>query len=514
MNEAPPGREAEELKHTVSLLRSTLDSTTDGILVVDLHGKITLFNQRFVDMWKIPRDIMDRRDDDAAIMHVMGQLEEPERFIAKILELYAKPDVESFDVLRFKDGRIFERYSISQKLDGVSVGRVWSFRDATERRRNEEALEESEKRFRQMADNLRHVFYFGLPDFSRILYVNPAYEQVWGRSCESLYAQPISWFDAVHADDKDQLKAVLDAHVGKGSSYALEYRIIRPDGSVRWIWDRIVELKNEEGKIYRAVGIAEDITDRKYAEVERLKLLQREKIARVDAEAAVRARDEFLAIASHELKTPIATLRIHLDGLLQAIRQNTLVTLPADRQQKMIDIAERQLDRLHRLVQLLLDVTRAGEGRLRIQKEKTDLAEVVRSSAERFEKQLNEAGSILKIDIVGPVTGQWDRSRLEQVVDNILLNAVKYGQGTAVSIRVREENGNAILEVSDKGRGIPMDQQKKIFEKYERGDLPQGFAGLGMGLYIAREIVIAHGGTIEIESQPGEGSLFRVVLPI
>lgn len=508
------GTGAEDLKLIVSLLRSTLDSTTDGILVVDLQGKISLFNQRFAEMWRIPQRILDTKNDDAAIMHVLDQLVEPDRFIAKILELYAKPEAESFDVLLFKDGRIFERYSIPQRMDGRPAGRVWSFRDATERRLNEQALAESENRFRQMAENIRSVFYLALPDLSRILYVNPAYEKVWGLSCDSLRADADSRFAAVHPEDARRVRSILDANIGQGGTYAAEYRIQRPDGEIRWIWDRVVELKNEAGEIYRAVGIAEDITDRKSAEVERLRLLQREQLARARAEDAVRSRDDFLAIAAHELKTPVATMQIHLDGLMQAVLHGTLASLPAEKQRKMIEIAGRQIERLTHLIQLLLDVTRLEQGRLQIEPNQADLAQIVQASVDRHEPALKEAGLELTLDLPAPVVGHWDAHRLEQVVDNLLSNAMKYGQGHPVAIRVFARDGAGVLEVSDRGRGIPPEIQQRIFEKFDRGDLPAGFAGLGMGLYIAREIVAAHGGTIAVESVPGEGSLFRVELPI
>ena len=143
-------RRAEaDLRGTLSLLTATLESTADGILVVDQAGKIVSLNRKFSDMWRIPESILASRDDDQAIGFVLSQLKDPEAFLAKVRELYAQPDAQSFDVLEFKDGRVFERYSMPQRIDGRSVGRVWSFRDVTERRRAETALLESELQLRQ-----------------------------------------------------------------------------------------------------------------------------------------------------------------------------------------------------------------------------------------------------------------------------------------------------------------------------------------------------------------------------
>ena len=142
-------RVEDDLRGTLSLLTATLESTTDGILVVDPEGKIVSLNRKFAAMWRIPENVLDSRDDDRAIEFVLSQLRDPEAFVAKVREVYGQPDLESFDVLEFKDGRVFERYSMPRRIDGRSVGRVWSFRDVSERRRAEAALRLSEEQLRQ-----------------------------------------------------------------------------------------------------------------------------------------------------------------------------------------------------------------------------------------------------------------------------------------------------------------------------------------------------------------------------
>jgi two-component system cell cycle sensor histidine kinase/response regulator CckA len=153
-------RVEEELRRTVSLLQSTFDSTSEGLLVVDLSGHIVSFNRRFVTLWNIPQAILDARDDQMALSHVLGQLQEPEKFVQRVKDLYAEPEAESSDVLLFKDGRVFERYSRPQLMDGTPVGRVWSFRDVSQRMELEAQLRQSQKMeaFGQLAAGIAHDF--------------------------------------------------------------------------------------------------------------------------------------------------------------------------------------------------------------------------------------------------------------------------------------------------------------------------------------------------------------------
>jgi len=135
-------------------------------------------------------------------------------------------------------------------------------RDITERKRAEESLRASEERFRQLAENIREVFWMSDPEKTRIIYISPGYEEIWGRTCESLYASPRSWLEAIHPEDRDRvLQAALTKQIG--GKYDEEYRIVRPDGSVRWIWDRAFPIRDASGQVYRIAGIAEDITERK-----------------------------------------------------------------------------------------------------------------------------------------------------------------------------------------------------------------------------------------------------------
>jgi signal transduction histidine kinase len=233
-----------------------------------------------------------------------------------------------------------------------------------------------------------------------------------------------------------------------------------------------------------------------------------------EAQAAVAARDEFLSIASHELRTPLTALRLALENMRRVSSREAIERLPPQYVERVLATAERQGQRLEKLVAGLLDVSRIHMGRLELDIEEVDLGAAVADAMGHIEDEAAQSGS--PIEIRGaPVRGFWDRLRISQVVTNLLSNAVKYGGGKPVDVEFGpREDGRAFFLVRDRGIGIDPADQPQIFERFERAVSSRNYGGLGLGLYIVKRIVEAHGGTIRVESNPGEGAAFVVELPL
>lgn len=226
------------------------------------------------------------------------------------------------------------------------------------------------------------------------------------------------------------------------------------------------------------------------------------------------ARDEFLSIASHELKTPITPLGLQMQSFISLVENGKLETVPREKLQRMLKNSFSQLERLTRLIDDLLDVSRITSGKLSLHPEPMDMSELVQSVAEGHAEEIKKANCVLTIDAKLPVVGNWDRFRVEQMLINLLSNALKYGPGKPLNIVVKQCDDQAIFSLKDQGIGISLEDQPRIFQRFERAVSSRHFGGLGLGLYIAAEIVKAHRGSISVESHPGAGALFSISLPV
>jgi signal transduction histidine kinase len=233
-----------------------------------------------------------------------------------------------------------------------------------------------------------------------------------------------------------------------------------------------------------------------------------------ELEQAVRMRDDFMSIVAHEVRTPLNGLILETQLRKMHLARDNAAAFTLDKMHAMVDRDERQIKSLIRLIEDMLDVSRIRTGKLSIRPSRFDLAQLVRNLLQNFAPQVDAAESSVSFVADHPVEGNWDEFRIEQVVSNLLTNALRYGAKGQIDVHVYTQDGQARIEVRDHGIGISEENQARIFQQFERVSAKTAVAGLGLGLFISEQIVAAHGGSIVVESKINEGSLFRVCLPL
>jgi len=243
-------------------------------------------------------------------------------------------------------------------------------------------------------------------------------------------------------------------------------------------------------------------------------LLQQLQSTQLELEQAVRMRDDFMSIVAHEVRTPLNGLILETQLRKMHLARDNAAAFTLDKMHAMVDRDERQIKSLIRLIEDMLDVSRIRTGKLSIRPNRFDLSQLVANLLQNFAQQIEAAETEVSFTAPEPVEGYWDEFRIEQVVSNLLTNALRYGGRSPIQVRVYREGDEARVEVQDRGIGISEENQKRIFQQFERVSAKTVVAGLGLGLFISEQIVAAHGGSIVVESQINEGALFRVCLPI
>ncbi len=265
----------------------------------------------------------------------------------------------------------------------------------------------------------------------------------------------------------------------------------------------------ESARRYRAddLALAEELGRRAGIAIENARLYR-------EAQKAIARRDDFLSVASHELRTPLMTLELHLTALLQYATDGRLAQLAPDKVIDRFQKARKQSQRLAQLASELLDVSRMADDRLVLQRERFDLVALAQELVDRFETAAAHAGSTLQLIASAPVVGEWDKGRVDQIMTNLVENALKYGARRPIELRLSTEGARAVIEVRDHGIGVASEDLDRIFQRFERTEAARNLGGLGLGLWIVRQICEAHGGTVDVTSQPNEGSTFTVYLPV
>jgi PAS domain S-box-containing protein len=365
--------------------------------------------------------------------------------------------------------------------------------------------------FRRLAESSKDVFWLADLDAKRLLYVSPRVEALWGVAPAALLDDPSQWNQAVAVEDAERLPQPFFAEAPADDETVREYRIVGRDGRTRWIRDRRFALRDGNGGT-RVGGIAEDITERKQRELDNQALLDRERRARAAAEAATQAKDEFLAVVTHELRSPLNAIR----GWSHVLRHSSALQ-PV--QVKALDSIDRNTQAQAHLVDDLLDSQRILCGTLQLDLGRVPLSVLVEEATE----SVRPAAQLKRIRLEashdpGISMVMADADRLRQAMTKLLSNAVKFTpeDGIVGVASRRSGDGGVAIEVRDTGVGIEASQLPQLFERFQQADSSNARRanGLGLGLTLAQQLVELHGGRIAVHSEGiGHGSVFTIELP-
>lgn len=376
--------------------------------------------------------------------------------------------------------------------DATIGGIIMFTEDITERKRTQAALEEGEERFRQMAEAVNEVIWITELESRRVVYLSPAIERIWGRKPEEFYERHELWLESIHPEDRQGAAEAFSRWLGSGGreSFDVEYRIIRPDGTVRWIHDRGSLIRNEEGRAYRASGIASDITERKHLQEQ---LRRTERLAELGTLASGMA---------HEIGTPMNVILGRAEHLMQRATD--------ERTRKGLEIIVAQVERITKIMNQLLSMARRKPGERRVADLRKIIDDCVEVLQERWKKH--------RIQVIREYEERAGRAlvdsdHMSQVLLNLLLNADHaMPDGGTLRLGLRSEADRIILTVADTGHGIPKDTLPKIFTPFfttkEIGK------GTGLGLAVVHGIIEEHHGSILVDSEVGKGTTFTISLPV
>ncbi|MDJ0508056.1 MAG: ATP-binding protein [Crocosphaera sp.] len=379
--------------------------------------------------------------------------------------------------------------------------------------RAEISLRSAEKKFHQLVDNINEVFWITDIEGNNIIYVSPAYEKIWGKSCNSLYVDYSQWIESIYPQDLDFFENIMNSFVLNEDNYfEVEYRIIRADGEIRWIHDRGFAIKNGDNKVYRIAGIAEDITAKKNIEIrlnqQNIELQEKSE----QAEIANKAKTEFLANMSHEMKTPLNGI-LGFSGLLSQ-------RITDEKSLSYIEIVMSSGEKLLALINDILELAKLESGKLNLQYEPVNLRDIIQQINSKFSSIVKDKKIDFYVDIEDDVPDiiEFDTLRLHQIIDHLVDNAIKFTQKGSISINISTTKDNTkycsiSIEVKDTGVGISQEKQEIIFDRFTQisGEINREYEGVGIGLTLTQRLTQMLGGTINVNSQLNKGSVFSLL---
>ena len=494
------------LRNSQTRLIALIKNLQTGILLETESREIVLVNQTFCDIFGIPvaPESLIGQDCSNAAEESKHLFVNPDQFIGEVAALLGARQLKAGDELETVDGRILVRDFIPIESGENYLGHLWQYRDVTERRQAQRAIQKSEEKYRNIMENMQ-LGMLELDQEERIVKVYDRFSEMTGYREEELLGKVAAEVllppdsRSVISEDRDLRKS--------GQPAVYEIQIRRKDGSLFWALISGSPIYNDQGKLQGSLALHYDITDRKLLEQD---LFQAKQVA----EQARRAEQQFLANMSHEIRTPMNAV-IGMTYLLYETSIN-------ERQKEYLDALRFSADSLLGIINNILDISKIEAGELELEEKTFNLLQMMNALYRTFQFKLREkpVSMVLNYDpaIKHLIIG--DATRLNQILINLLGNAGKFtNKGTiGLDVRLLRETPDSYLlefKVHDTGIGIPTDKLELIFENFKQADLEvvRKFGGTGLGLTIVKQLVEMQQGRIEVQSEPGQGSVFTFVMP-
>jgi|GEM_PF-461855 len=526
-------RAEQNLENSLSLLRATLESTTDGILVVNNEGHVLNFNQRYIQMWNLTKSVLKKRAYKSLEKFCLRKLKNTPDFQNKVKELASQPDANSFDIVELKDGRIFERYSMPQRLGNKTVGRVWSFRDVTKSKHAEEVLARSEAIYREAIENAAGVPYRLVYKDNNYDFVGEGIESLLGYSsedfCFPILKKSIKQIVIADPDAPQDVQEYIRAFKrGEVDQYRVDLRLITRSGEEKWVSDSSVPIHDEKtGKIVGSLGILQDVTKRKRMEEQARR--QQEQLVQTEKMVALGI---LVSGVAHEINNPNNFIMLNIPTLDDAWKSMKPIlddyyeqngdflvggVYYSQMQQHIPELLNCILSgatRIKNIVKELRDFARESRAG---QMETVDINAIVKSSLTLLENMIKKSTNHFSVEYDEKIPKiQGNFQRLEQVVINLIQNACQAltskDQKISVSSMYKPNKKRIILKIVDQGRGIPPEIQRYIMDPFFTTKRESG--GVGLGLSISTKIINEHQGNLSLSSTPGKMTVATIDLPL
>ncbi len=500
-----PKETFESLKENQKNYKTLFELAPTYTVLLGLDGKVKNFNKKTEEFAGVPREkLIGTRFTELDFV--------PEAEMHAHIERISK--LTKGELIKPFESRIVERngkvhwidvHSTLLKKENALPDILISCNDITERKKTENALKESEEKFRQIAENMGEVFWVIDSKTGEVIYVSPVYQWVWGRTCQSLYENNESWIEAIHPEDRDRTVEMIWNGFDNidEAKEGFEYRVIRPDGKIIWVWMQSFFIRDESGEISRIIGVASEITGYKKAEEEINALLNELKRSNEELQ-------QFAYVTSHDLQEPLRTIA----SFTQLIERRYKGKLDEDADEFMGYIVDASV-RMKQMIMDLLEYSRVGTRQEMYQaiSMESKLNNVLVNLNDLIERTCAE----ITHDSLPVVFG--DKNQLLLLFQNLITNAIKFRKEDEpprihISATCDHEKNEYVFSIADNGIGIEEQYFDRIFTIFQRLHTRDEYQGTGIGLSVAKKIVERHGGRIWVESEFGGGSVFYFSIPI